>query len=118
MNAWQVQHEDHHQRGTSAGQPAADEEKMEPKLDFKNSKWITCYAAVEQQEDSRTRLIRKLVHLVKHQPNTDASMTELQKKIVRIIPSAKNQNIWSNLWETWNVSSYVRSLPLCNVLVA
>ena len=29
-NSWQVQHEDHHKRGTSAGQLAADEENMEP----------------------------------------------------------------------------------------
>ena len=33
-NAWQGQHEDHHQRGTGAGDRAADEGKMEPKIDF------------------------------------------------------------------------------------
>ena len=37
-NSWHVQHDDHHQRGTSAGQLAADEENMEPRIDFQNSR--------------------------------------------------------------------------------
>ena len=47
-NAWQVQHADHHQRGTSTGQP---------KQIFRIQG--TSHAAVEQEEDNRTRLIKK-----------------------------------------------------------
>ena len=62
-NAWQVQHEDHHQRGTSTGQPFADEEKVEPKID---SRIQGMSHAAEQEEGSRRRLIKKLVHQVKN----------------------------------------------------
>ena len=77
-NAWQVQHEDHHQRGTSAGQLAADKVKMERKIDFRIQG--VSHAAVEQEEDSRTRLIRRLVHQVMRHPNKDASIADLQSK--------------------------------------
>ena len=48
-DAWQVRHEDGHQRGTSTGQPVADEGKMELKIDFRIQEIL--HAAVEQEED-------------------------------------------------------------------
>ena len=36
------------------------------------------HAAVEQDEDDRIRVIRKLVHQVKNRPNKDASIADLQ----------------------------------------
>ena len=74
-NAWQVQHEDQHHRGTCAGQLAANEVEMEPTREFRIQG--LSHAAVEQEEDSRTRLIRRLVHQVMH-PNKDALTVDLQ----------------------------------------
>ena len=74
-SAWQVQHEDHDQRGISAWQLAADEGKMEPKIDFVIES--LSHAAVEQAEDGHTRLIRRLVHHVKNHPNKDALLADL-----------------------------------------
>ena len=56
-DAWQVQHEDDHKRGTSAGQPVAYEGKMEPEIDSRIPG--ISHAAVEQEDDNRTRLIRE-----------------------------------------------------------
>ena len=50
-----VQREDYHQRGTSTGRPVADEGKMELQIDSRIQG--ISHAAVEQEQDSRTRLI-------------------------------------------------------------
>ena len=75
-DAWKVQREDHHQRGTSTGRLVADEGKMEPKMD--TSIQGILHAEVEQYEDDRIRLIRRLVHQVKTHPNKDALIADLQ----------------------------------------
>ena len=67
---------------------------MEPK-NFSESKQGISHAAVERLEDDRQRLIK-----------------------IRVLRSAKYQNRLFTIWETSNVSSYVRSLPKCNVFVA
>ena len=54
-DAWQVQHENYHQRGTNTGRPVADEGKMEPNIDFRIQG--IPHPAVEPEEDDRTRLI-------------------------------------------------------------
>ena len=51
---------------------------MEPKIDLRIQG--TPHAAVEQEEDSRPRLIGRLVHAVMHHPNKDASIADLQSK--------------------------------------
>ena len=53
MDAWQVQREDYHQLGTSTVGPLADEGMTEPNIDF-GIQGIPP-AAVEQDEDDRTR---------------------------------------------------------------
>ena len=75
-NAWQVQHEDHDQRGTGAGQLAVDEVDMKPKIGFRIHG--ISHAEVEQEENNRTRLIRRLVRQVLHHPNKDALIADLQ----------------------------------------
>ena len=74
-DTWQVQREDSHQRGTSAVRPVADDEKTEPKIDFRIHG--IPHAAVEQ-EDDRIREIRRRVRQVKNHPNKDALIAELQ----------------------------------------
>ena len=49
---------------------------MEPKIDVRIQG--LSHAAVEQDEDSRTRLIEIQVHQVKNHPNKDALIAELQ----------------------------------------
>ena len=42
-DAWQVQHEDYHQRGNSTGKPVADEGKVKPETDFRiQGIYLTC----------------------------------------------------------------------------
>ena len=67
---------DCHQRGTSAGKLVADEGIMEPKIDFRIQG--ISHAAVEQEEDDRIRLIGRLVHQVKNNPNKVALIADLQ----------------------------------------
>ena len=71
-DAWQVQHEDSHQRVTSTGKLVADEENMEPQNGFQNPR------AVEPEQDDRMRLIGSLVHQVKNHPNKNALIADLQ----------------------------------------
>ena len=49
---------------------------MEPKIDFRIQGIPR--AAVEQDEDNRTRLIRRLLRQFKNHPNKDALITDLQ----------------------------------------
>ena len=74
-DAWQVQREDYHQRGTSTERPVSDEGKMEPKIDFRIQGIPN--TAVEQDEDDRIPLIRRAVHQVKNHPNKDALFVDL-----------------------------------------
>ena len=76
-NAWQIQHEDDHQRGTGTRHPVADDGKMELEIDFRIQS--VSHGAVEQEEDSRTRLIQRLVHQVKNHPNKNAWIADLHR---------------------------------------
>ena len=76
-DAWQVQHEDDHQRGTSTARLVADEGKTEPKIGFRIQG--IPHAAVGQDEDDRIRLIRMLVHQVKNLAHKDALIADMQK---------------------------------------
>ena len=78
-SAWQVRLEGHDQRGTSVGQPPADEAAKEPQWDFRTQG--TLRAEVEQEEENcRKQLFGRLVRAVMHHPNKDAPTADLQSK--------------------------------------
>ena len=64
--AWQVQRDDSHQRGTGMGKPVADEEKKELKIDFRVQ---GIPQAEVDREDERTRGIKRSAQLIKHGSN-------------------------------------------------
>ena len=78
-NAWQVQLEDHHQRGTDAGQLAADEVTLEPQIVFR-IQGIFRAEVGQEEENSRKQLMVKLVHAVMYHPNKDAFVADLRSK--------------------------------------
>ena len=108
--ARQVQHEDHH-RGTNSRQPVADEGKMELKIDFRIQG--ASHAAVEEEEDNRTRLIKSLVHQVKNHPNKDALTADLQSNRSYILFSEESKQMIHTLG---NVECF--ELHMCTVLIA
>ena len=68
--------------------PVADERKMEPKIDIRIQG--IPHAAVEQ-EDERTREVRRLVHQVKNHPKRGSLVKHLQK-ICTYIPFSEQHS--------------------------
>ena len=111
-DVWQVQREDYHQCGTSTERIVTDEDEMDSEIYF--SIQAIPHSAVEQDEDNRIRLIKRLVHQVKNHPSKDALIAGLQYN--RTYSSfVKNQRRWFMIWGTWNASSCARSLPKSSV---
>ena len=105
-DSWQVQHKDYHERGTSTGRIAADEEKMEPN-------------AAEQEEDDRIRLIGRLVHQVKNHPNRDSLIAELKNNRTYNSFGEKSEkmiNMGNVEFELCEISSKIQGSVLLKVL--
>ena len=92
-DTWQVQLEDSHQLCTSTARPVAEEEKTELKIDLRIQG--IPQAAVEQ-EDERTREVRRSVHLKNH-PNKDALTADMQKYCTYNPCSEESKKIFHNL---------------------
>ena len=73
---WQVQRDDPHQRGTSTVKAVADEEKEELKIDFRIQ---GIPQAVVEQEEDRTRGIKRWVLLIRNHADKSASIEDLLK---------------------------------------
>ena len=107
--AWQVQRDDSHQRGTSTGNPVADEEKKELKIDLRVQR--IPQTAVDQDED-RKRGIKILAHMIKLQSKAKAPTRDLQKTDTfnPFSEESKKGRKSSTAWATWSTSNHVKFL--------
>ena len=71
-----------------------------------------------KKKTDEPRLIRSLVYQVKNHPNKYALIADLLSNRPYYPFSEASKQMIHTLWETWNVSSYGRSLLDCNILIA